>query len=145
VIVRSGLRLLDLDKAYRRAGNELAIEGDVYGVHAVFLELQTLEVHDEVAGEEGYAFGKGYLEVTNDGHALLVQSYAVFVCDGDAQLVIAAVLSLEAEAQSKGASGVNDRELAGEESIESALHAELTLIVGSVVAKDSNLNIHSMC
>ena len=139
--MKLGRLIVNLNQTDGGAGDELAVEGNVYGVYAVLLELQTLEVHDEVAGEERYAFGQSNLEVANDGHALLVEGLAVFVCDGDTKLVVAAILALEAQAKSQSASGVDDGELAGEESIEGALDAELALIIGGVVAKDSNLNI----
>ena len=116
----------------------------VDGVGANLLETQTLEVHDEVAGKEGSALGKSHLQVADDGHALLVEGSAVFVNDRDAELVVTGILGGEAETQGKSASGVNHGELAGEESIEGTLHAELTLIIGGVVAKDSNLDIHGM-
>ena len=144
-IREKGLALvLNLNEAEGRTGDELAVKSDVNGVVTGLLELETLEVHDEVAGEEGNALGKSNLQVANDGHALGVESYTVLVGDGDAELVVTAVLALEAEAQSKSAGGVDDGELAGEESIESALHAELALIIGGVVAKNSNLNIHGV-
>ena len=140
----SGRLIFNLYQTDGSAGYELTVQSYVYGVYAVLLELQALEVHDEVAGEEGNALGKSNLQVANDGHALGVESYTVLVGDGDAELVVTAVLALEAEAQSKSAGGVDDGELAGEESIESALHAELALIIGGVVAKNSNLNIHGV-
>jgi len=140
----SGLLTLHHDEAEGSGSHELTVEGDVDGVGADFLEAQTLEVHDEVAGKEGSAFGQSHLEVTHDGHALLVERSAIFIDNGNAELVVAGVLGGEAEAESQSAGGVNHGELAGEERIESALHAKLTLIIGSVVAKYSNLNVHGM-
>ena len=141
----SALLAIYLNQADGSAGHELAVEGYVHGVNAVLLELEALEVHDKVAGEEGNALGKSHLQVADDGHALLVQSNAVLIRDGDAQLVVAGILHLEAETQGQSAGGVDDGELTGEKRIEGALHAELTLIVGGVVAKDCNLDIHGMC
>ena len=92
-----------------------------------------------------HTFRHGSFEVTDDGHALLVEGGAIFINDGDTELVVTAILVLEAEAQSQGASGVDNGELAGIESIEGALDAELTLIVGGVVAKNSSLDVHDMC
>ena len=94
--------------------------------------------------KEGSALGQSYLEVTNDGHALLVESNAVFINDGDAELVVAGVLGGEAEAERKSASGMNHGELTCKEGIEGTLHAELALIIGGVVAKNGNLNIHGI-
>ena len=144
-IKEKGLALvLNLNEAEGRTGDELAVKRDVYGVVTGLLELKTLEVHDEVASEEGNALGKSHLEVANDGHALRIQSNTILVNDGDTQLVVTLVLRHHANAQSQGAYGVNNGELAGKESIEGTLHAELALIVGGVVAKNGNLNIHGM-
>ena len=144
-IREKGLALvLNLNEAEGRTGDELAVKSDVNGVVTGLLELETLEVHDEVAGEEGNALGKSHLEVANDGHALRIKSNTILVNDGDTQLVVTLVFGHHANAQSQGAYGVNYGELAGKESIEGTLHAELALIVGGVVAKNGNLNIHGI-
>ena len=140
----SGLFALHHDEAEGSGGNELTVESDVDGIGADLLEAEALEVHDEVAGKEGSAFGKSNLQVADDGHAFLVEGGAVLVNDGDAELVVTGVLGGEAEAESQSAGGVNDGELTGEESIEGALYAELTLIIRRLVAKDSNLDIHGI-
>ena len=134
----------NLNEAQGGALHELAIEGDVDAVVAGLLEAKALEVHDEVAGQESSAFGKSHLEVTHDGHALLIEGSAVFVHAGNAKLVVTGVLGGHAEAESQSAGGVDDGKLTGEESIEGALHAELALIIGGVVAKDCNLDIHGI-
>lgn len=139
--VRLGL-LSNLNEAEGGLGDELAIEGKVNGVGAGLLELETLEVHDEVAGEEGSALGKSSLEVANDGHALGVESNTVLVNDGDAELVVTDVLGDEAQAESQSAGGVNNGELAGKQSVESTLNAELALIIGGIVAKYGNRRLN---
>ena len=117
-IEKSGLFALHHDEAEGSGGNKLAVEGDVDGVGADLLEAKALEVHDEVAGKEGSAFGKSNLQVADDGHAFLVEGSTALVNDGDAELVVTGILGGEAETQGKSASGVNHGELAGEESIE---------------------------
>lgn len=142
--VRSGLRgvLRHENQADRRAGDYLAVEGNVDAVITALVELETLEVHDEVAGQEGCTFGQSDGEVTDDGHVLLVQGSAVLIDDRDAKLVVTGVLGGKAKAEGQGAGGVHDGELAGEKSIKGALNAELALIIGGVVAKYCYLNIH---
>ena len=136
--------VLYLNQTKGRAGDELAVKRYVYGVGAGLFELEALEVHNQVAGEERYTLRKIYLQITYDGHALRIKSYTVLINDGDAQLVVTLILRQHAKAQSQSASGVYNRELTGKESIESALNAELTLIIGGIVAKYGNLNIHNL-
>ena len=136
--------VLYLNQTKGRAGDELTVKRYVYGVCTGLLKLETLEVHDQVTSEEGNTLRKVYLQVAYDGHALRIKSYTVLVYDGDAQLVVTLVLGQHAKTQSQSASGVYNRELTGKESIESALNAELTLIIGGIVAKYGNLNIHNL-
>ena len=139
-----GLLLVNLHQAKGGAGDELAVEGDVYGVVTGLLELETLEVHDKVAGEERYTLGQSHLEVTDDGHTLGVESNTVLIDNGDTELVVTLVLGHHAKTQSQRTGGVYNGELTGKESIKGTLNAELALIIGGVVAKYGNLNIHNM-
>jgi hypothetical protein len=142
--VNRSVLVLNLNQTKGRAGDELTVKRYVYGVCTGLLELETLEVHNQVTSEEGNTLRKVYLQVANDGHALRVKSYTVLINDGDTQLVVTLVLRQHAKTQSQSASGVYNRELTGKESIKSALNAELTLIIGGIVAKYGNLNIHNL-
>ncbi len=131
------------DQAKWCTGDKFTVEGKVNAVVTSLFELEALEVHDKVTGEEGSTFWKSNTEVTNDGHAFLVERSTVFINDGNSKLVVTCVFWGKAEAERKSASRVNNWELTCEESIESTLYAEFALIIGSVVTKNSNLSIHN--
>ena len=116
-----------------------AVNRQVDGVVAGLFKAQALEVHNQVAGEEGGAFREsGHREVDLDGHAFLVQRRAVGVNDAQAQFVGAFVFRSEADAQGNGADGVHDGELTGDQGVKTALDAKLALVVGGEVTKSRN-------
>lgn len=128
--------------AQRDTRNDFTVNRDVNRVVAGLFKAETLEVHDQVTGEEGSAFGKAYVEVANDGHAFRVKGFAIFVNDADAELVVAFVFGGEANADSESAGRMNNRELASEQSVKCTLYAELALVIGGEVAKSRYLKIH---
>ena len=123
-----GSFFLHLHYAEGHAGGELAVNRQVDGVVARFFKTQALEVHDQVAGEEGSPFREsGNREIDLDGHTFLVQRRAVGINDAQAQFVRAFVFRSEADAQGNGADGMHDWELAGNQGVKTALDAELAL------------------
>lgn len=130
---------LHLNDAERNAGSQFSVNGEVNGVVAGLFKAQTLEVHDQVAGEEGCAFRESrYREVDLDGHAFLVQSVTVSVNDAQAKFVGAFVFRSKADAQGYGADRMYDRELTRYQRIKTALDAKLALIISCEVTKSRN-------
>ncbi len=137
--------VFDLDKTKWGAADEFAVKGKVNAVVTSLFELETLEVHDEVAGKEGCAFWKCNGKVTDDWHAFLIKWCTVFINDGDTKLVVASVFWGKAKADSECTCWVCYWELLCEKSIESTLYAKFTLVVGGEVTENCYLSIHNIC
>ena len=134
--------IVNLHDAQGDAGGDFAVNRNVDRVITSLFKTKTLEIHDEVAGEEGSSFRKSDMKVADDGHAFRVESLAIFVNNADSELVIAFVFRSEANADSERAGRVYNRELAGKQGVKCTLHAEFALVVGSEVTKSRYLEIH---
>lgn len=134
-----GIHVHDAD---RQALQHFAIAADVNGIDASIGETQTLEVENEVAGQEGNIRWQGDVEFRLDRHVVGVERSAVFIDDVDGEFVAAAVFGSKAEAQSKGAMGMHDGHGASGKGIEYASYHQFALVVGSEVTEGSNLNVH---
>lgn len=84
------------------------------------------------------------MKVTNDRHAFWVKSFAVFVDDADAELVIAFIFWGEANAQCKCARRMYNGELTSKKGVKCALNAKFALIISCVIAKRRYLEIHDV-
>ncbi len=134
---------VDLQDAQRDTRHHFAIAANIHGINAGMGEAQTLEIENQVAGQERDIVRQCDVKFRFDGHVVRIKSVTVLVDDGDGKLVATRILWSEAEAECQGAVGVNHRHGAGGKGVEYARHHQFTLVVGSEVAEGGNLNVHS--
>lgn len=135
---------IHLQNAKWDALHDFAIAADVYGVDAGMLETQTLQIEDQVAGQERNIWWQSDVEFWLDRHVVRVESVAILVDDVDGKLVTTGVFRSEAKAQSQGAMRMHDGKSASGQSVKHARNHQFALVVGSEVSEGSNLNVHDM-
>jgi hypothetical protein len=109
-------------------------------VGAGFLEFQSLEVEDDIAGDEDIFLRQPDF---HDGLERADDGLTIFIDEGDAEFVLSFVAGFEAQAKSEGAGRVDDGDLPGEDLVEGADDAEFAVIIDGCVAEGCYLDIHS--
>ena len=128
------------DDAQRHGADGLAVHADLDFVGAGFLEFQSLEVEDDIAGDEDIFLRQPDF---HDGLKRADDGLTIFIDEGDAEFVLSFVAGFEAQAKSEGAGRVDDGDLPGEDLVERADDAEFAVIIDGCVAEGCYLDIHS--
>lgn len=117
-----------------------AIDGDIDGIGAGSADGELLEIEDEIAGGEEDVLGQqdleGGLHGRDDGAAILIDEEDI---DGVETLLFLA----EEDAQRDGALRMDGGEGAGDDGIERAEQAELSVVIDRGIAERSDLDFHA--
>jgi hypothetical protein len=123
----------------RNAGFMTAIDGDIDGVLARFLEFELLDINDEISDEKvgfgGNGHTYGHVDTRHD-------ETAIFIDKVHLNFMVSLLDPVEGHAKSDRTLRVNSGQLAGDDGVEGAEEIQLSVVIGGCVAQNRNLNCH---